>query len=80
MTNPEKDDDLAHGFYRFDDLEAERIVHDRSDLHRKQRRYGFPQPVKLGDSAGEISEASGVALAEGAQGAFHRSRVNRRPR
>jgi predicted DNA-binding transcriptional regulator AlpA len=49
MTTPEEDDDLAHGFYSFDDLEAERIVHDRSDLHRKQRRYGFPQPVKLGD-------------------------------
>jgi predicted DNA-binding transcriptional regulator AlpA len=48
MTTPEEDDDLAHGFYSFDDLKAERIVHDRSDLHRKQTRYNFPRPVKFG--------------------------------
>ena len=48
MINDPSDDDLAHGFYSFHDLKTERIVVDRSDLHRKQRRYGFPKPVKLG--------------------------------
>jgi predicted DNA-binding transcriptional regulator AlpA len=43
-----EDDDVFFGFYSFSDLKAERIVVDRSDLHRKQRRYGFPKAVKLG--------------------------------
>ena len=48
MTSKEDADDLEHGFYSFADLRAGRIVSDRSDLHRKQRRYNFPLPVKLG--------------------------------
>jgi hypothetical protein len=48
MADYPSDDDLACGFYSFNDLKAERIVGDRSDLHRKQQRYGFPKPVKLG--------------------------------
>jgi hypothetical protein len=38
--------DLVAG-YRFKDLKDRRIISSRSDLHRKQRQHGFPQPVKL---------------------------------
>jgi hypothetical protein len=40
--------DIEAGFYRFDDLVDRRIVSSRSDLSDKQRRLGFPLPVKPG--------------------------------
>jgi len=43
------DADFCEGGYRFDDLRRARIVSSRSDLHDKQRKHGFPKPVKLGD-------------------------------
>ena len=43
------DADFREGGYRFDDLKRARIVSSRSDLHDKQRKHGFPKPVKLGD-------------------------------
>jgi predicted DNA-binding transcriptional regulator AlpA len=33
--------------YRFEDLVSARIVKNRSDLHNKQVKFGFPRPVKL---------------------------------
>src|SRR4051812_31696617 len=44
------DDELAQGGYRFDDLQARRIITNRTDLSRKQRELGFPLPVKTGNS------------------------------
>ncbi|MDF0523163.1 hypothetical protein P0R31_38770 [Bradyrhizobium yuanmingense] len=43
------DDEIALGGYRYEDLVADRIVRNRTDLNRKQRKHGFPIPVKLGD-------------------------------
>jgi len=43
------DDEISLGFYKFSDLVALGIVRDRTDLHRKQRAYGFPRPMKTGD-------------------------------
>jgi len=40
-------DSPARG-YRYRDLIDLRIVSSRSDLHRKQREHGFPQPAKFG--------------------------------
>ena len=40
------DKELAEGGYRFDDLVEHRIVSGRTDLDRKQKKYGFPKPVK----------------------------------
>jgi hypothetical protein len=37
----------AFMFWSFDDLQARRIVVTRTDLHRKQRLYGFPKPYHL---------------------------------
>jgi predicted DNA-binding transcriptional regulator AlpA len=39
---------LEAGVYSFRDLQSLGFVKDRTDLHRKQRKYGFPTPVKLG--------------------------------
>ena len=39
---------LEAGVYSFSDLQSLGFVKNRTDLHRKQRRYGFPSPVKLG--------------------------------
>jgi hypothetical protein len=44
------DDELAQGGYRFEDLQARRIITNRTDLNRKQRELGFPLPVKTGNS------------------------------
>ena len=46
---------LEAGVYSFNDLQSLGFVKNRTDLHRKQRRYGFPSPVKLGERAGRIS-------------------------
>jgi predicted DNA-binding transcriptional regulator AlpA len=54
----DQDNDLAHGFYSFNDLKQERIVVDRSDLHRKQRRYGFPKPIKFGERQARFPKAA----------------------
>jgi predicted DNA-binding transcriptional regulator AlpA len=39
-------DDIEAGFYRYPDLEAKKYVSSRSDLHDKQKKLGFPYPVK----------------------------------
>ena len=43
------DEEIAAGLYSYADLEALGIVRDRTDLHRKQQRYGFPWPIKTGE-------------------------------
>jgi predicted DNA-binding transcriptional regulator AlpA len=40
---------LEAGVYSFRDMQSLGFIKDRTDLHRKQRKYGFPLPVKLGD-------------------------------
>ena len=49
MQNPIDEKSLEAGVYSFSDLQSLGFVKDRTDLHRKQRRYGFPAPVKLGE-------------------------------
>jgi hypothetical protein len=44
------DEELGQGGYRFKDLQALRIVENRTDLNRKQKKLGFPKPVKTGES------------------------------
>jgi predicted DNA-binding transcriptional regulator AlpA len=39
---------LEAGVYSFRDLQSLGLVKDRTDLLRKQKRYSFPKPVKLG--------------------------------
>ena len=46
------DNDVA--FFRFEDLKNRNIVHDRSDLHRKQK-LGFPKTRKFSDSLGAVA-------------------------
>lgn len=43
------DKSLEAGLYSFRDLQSLGYVKDRTDLLRKQRRYGFPTPLKLGE-------------------------------
>jgi predicted DNA-binding transcriptional regulator AlpA len=49
MQNLLDEKSLEAGVYSFRDLQSLGYVKDRTDLHRKQRRYGFPLPVKLGE-------------------------------
>jgi predicted DNA-binding transcriptional regulator AlpA len=49
MQNLLDEKSLESGVYSFRDLQSLGFVKDRTDLHRKQRRYGFPTPVKLGE-------------------------------
>lgn len=44
------DADLALGGYRFEDLQAMRVVTNRTDLDRKLAEHEFPKPVKTGKS------------------------------
>ena len=44
------DAELALGGYRYQDLQALRIIENRTDLARKQDELGFPKPVKTGKS------------------------------
>jgi hypothetical protein len=44
------DEEIALGGYRFDELQALRIVTNRTDLERKQDELGFPKPIKTGKS------------------------------
>ena len=48
MQTPIDDKSLEAGFYSFRDLQSLGFVKDRTDLQRKQIRYGFPLPIKLG--------------------------------
>ena len=50
MLSALTDDELAQGGYRFEDLQARRIITNRTDLSRKQRELGFRLPVKTGNS------------------------------
>ncbi len=49
MQSPIDEKSLEAGVYSFRDLQSLGFVKDRTDLHRKQRSYGFPAPVKLGE-------------------------------
>ena len=50
MSDEEFDDeDVASGIYSFKDLLENGFVKDRSDLHRKQKKYGFPRMFKTGE-------------------------------
>jgi len=42
------DEEIAAGLYSYADLKARGIVRNRTDLHRKQQRYGCPWPIKTG--------------------------------
>ena len=44
------DDEIVMGGYRFEDLQALRIIENRTDLNRKQNELGFPRPIKTGKS------------------------------
>jgi hypothetical protein len=44
------DEELGLGGFRYEDLEALRVVENRTDLQRKQTELGFPLPVKTGKS------------------------------
>jgi hypothetical protein len=44
-------DDYFH-FWTYKDLQSRRIVSTRTDLHRKQRLFGFPRPVVLTGGVG----------------------------
>jgi hypothetical protein len=56
------DRDEAFCYWTFKDLQARRIVASRTDLHRKQRLFGFPRPVILtgGRGANSIYRISDV--------------------
>jgi predicted DNA-binding transcriptional regulator AlpA len=49
MQNLIDDKSLQAGVYSFRDLQSLGLVKDRTDLQRKQRKYGFPLPIKFGD-------------------------------
>ena len=51
---------LEAGVYSFRDLQSLGFVKDRTDLHRKQKRYQFPQPIKLGTHCS--NHAHGMSL------------------
>jgi len=48
---PEQDDDSFY-YWTFKDLQARRIIGSRTDLHRKQKFFGFPSPIVLTGGAG----------------------------
>jgi predicted DNA-binding transcriptional regulator AlpA len=49
MQNLIDDKSLQAGVYSFRDLQSLGLVKDRTDLQRKQKKYGFPKPIKFGD-------------------------------
>ena len=63
------DKELAEGGYRFDDLVEHRIVSGRSDLDRKQKKYGFPKPVKTGNRQSWFTQIRGSRMVAQAHGA-----------
>jgi predicted DNA-binding transcriptional regulator AlpA len=40
---------LEAGVYSFNELQSLGFIKSRSDLSRKQKKYGFPLPLKLGE-------------------------------
>jgi predicted DNA-binding transcriptional regulator AlpA len=40
-------DDFAEGGYTYKDLVSAGLIRSRMDLHLKQRKHGFPKPIKL---------------------------------
>ena len=45
VPTPNSNDEFS--YWTFKDMHARRIVASRTDLHRKQRLFGFPKPVIL---------------------------------
>ena len=78
----------AFSYWTFKDLQARRIVASRTDLHRKQRFFGFPRPViltggrganalyKIGAVKSWLIEREGLAT----QNTAPEMKVNSRPR
>ena len=63
---PDFADDDHFCYWTFSDMQARRIVASRTDLHRKQRFYGFPRPVVLTGGVGaaalyRVSRGQGLA-------------------
>ena len=60
VSAPSADD--AFTYWTYKDLLARRIVSSRTDLHRKQRFFGFPKPVILtaGQGANALYRVSDV--------------------
>jgi hypothetical protein len=54
---PLTDEEIALGFYTFNEMVALGFVKDRQDQRRKQERYGFPRPTKTGDRQAPTSKA-----------------------
>ena len=49
MSDEFDDEDVESGVYSFKDLQVRGIVKDRSDLHRKQKKHGFPRMFKTAE-------------------------------
>jgi hypothetical protein len=49
MTHEIQDQDVESGLYSYNDLKKLGIVKDRSDLHRKQKKHGFPRMFKTAE-------------------------------
>ena len=54
---PLSDEEIALGFYTFNEMKALGILKDRQDQRRKQLLYGFPLPTKTGDRQAPTSKA-----------------------
>src|SRR6187399_1069550 len=54
---PLTDEEIALGFYYFNEMKALGILKDRQDQRRKQIKYGFPKPIKTGDRQAPTSKA-----------------------
>jgi hypothetical protein len=48
-NEPLTDEEIAQGFYTFNEMVERGFVKDRQDQRRKQLKYGFPRPIKTGD-------------------------------
>src|SRR5262245_39700565 len=84
--------DDAFSYWTFKDLQARRIVATRTDLHRKQRFFGFPRPViltggrganalyKVGEVKTWLIEREGLAIQNTAPEMKAGSRPRGRPR
>ena len=65
-TAPAPDlDDPRFWYWSYRDLEARKIVGTPTDLHRKQKFYGFPKPVILtgGKGVRALPRRSGQGVA-----------------
>ena len=45
---PLTDEEIAQGFYTFNEMVERGFVKDRQDQKRKQEKYKFPKPLKSG--------------------------------